>query len=80
MRMAKLVQATQEGFGVSTLGQTQKPTGCGPEQPALGSPALSKGLDQGISKEYFVLESTDARFFVFFILLKISAPEEKYCM
>lgn len=77
MRIAKLVQAAQGGFGVFTLGQTQKPTGCGPEQPVLGGPALSNGLDQGISKEYFVLESTDAKFFVFFILLKIPALEEK---
>jgi len=48
MRIAKLVQAAQRGFGVSTLGETQKPTGCDPEQPALSGPALSKGLEQGI--------------------------------
>lgn len=48
--MAKLVHAALRGFGVSILGETQKPTGCDPEQPALSGPALSKGLEQGIWK------------------------------
>ena len=34
-----LAQVAQRGCGVSVLGDTQKPSGCGPGQPALGDTA-----------------------------------------
>lgn len=39
-----LEQVAQGGCGVSVLGGTQNPAGCGPEQPALAAPALCRGL------------------------------------
>lgn len=38
-----LEQVAQGGCGVSVLGSTQNPAGCGPEQPALAVPALCRG-------------------------------------
>ena len=40
-----LAQVAQRGCGVSHLGDTQKPSGHGPGQPALGGPAWAGGLD-----------------------------------
>lgn len=40
----------QRDYGVLILGQFQNPIGCGPVQPAIGDPALSKRLDKTISR------------------------------
>lgn len=39
-----LAQIAWGGYGVSTLGDIQSPTGHGPGQPAVADPALSKGV------------------------------------
>ena len=40
-----LEQAAQGGGGVSFAGDIQDPPGQGPVQPAVGDPALPRGLD-----------------------------------
>lgn len=43
-----MAQAAQGGGGVFILGHTPKPPGHGPGKPALGGPALSRGLAGGL--------------------------------
>ncbi|KAK4832246.1 hypothetical protein QYF61_021171 [Mycteria americana] len=45
-----LERVAQRGCGVSIVGDTQNSAGHGPEQPALPDPALSRWLDQMISR------------------------------
>jgi len=42
-----LAQAAQGGCGVSFSGDIPDPLGCGPVQPALGDPALVRGVGLG---------------------------------
>lgn len=46
-------QVVQGHCGISVLSDTQNPTGNGPEHPAVGSPALSKGLDKVLHRDAF---------------------------
>lgn len=45
-----LQQATQNGSGLSVFGDTQNPTGCGPEQPALVDPVFIRSWTWGCLK------------------------------
>jgi len=39
-----LKQVAQGGCGVSSSGDIQNPSGCGPVQPAIGDPGLAGGV------------------------------------
>ena len=78
-----LAQVAQRGCGISVLGDTQNPTGCSAEQPALGDPALAgcwtrqspeapSYLNRSVIVPEF-LEITDDLIFIIFCMCVITS-------